>query len=115
MRGYCQLTGCKKHNLFLKINICIFRDKFFINKEAGNDCKKHELEKAAKFRAKYGSMIVSKFRKTNISLLNKEIPTFPEFIKYLIRTRVDNYNPHWMPVSYLCKPCHVNYNIIAKY
>ena len=44
----------------------------------------------------------------------KGIPTFPEFVDYLLSTDVEMYNEHWLPYYLLCTPCHLNYTVIAK-
>ena len=42
-------------------------------------------------------------------------PTFYEFIKYLIKTPVESYNEHWMPISLRCRVCHLSYDYILHY
>ena len=43
------------------------------------------------------------------------IPTFSEFVEYLIdaRTKRPFTNRHWKPFHELCKPCQVRYNFIG--
>lgn len=43
-----------------------------------------------------------------------DVPTFPEFVDYLIGTPVTQYNEHWQPFYIICSPCEINYNIILK-
>jgi len=41
--------------------------------------------------------------------------TFPEFIKYAIKTlKSGKSDPHWTPMETLCNPCEVNYTFIGK-
>ena len=42
------------------------------------------------------------------------IPTFAEFVSYLVATEEANYNIHWLPIHLLCRPCSLHYTIIAK-
>ena len=42
------------------------------------------------------------------------MPTFSEFVDYLLETEVEDYNEHWLPYYLLCTPCHLNYTVIAK-
>ena len=43
-----------------------------------------------------------------------KVPTFSEFVSYLLDTQVEDYNEHWLPYYLLCTPCHLNYTVIAK-
>ena len=43
-----------------------------------------------------------------------KIPTFSEFVDYLLATEVEEYNEHWLPYYLLCTPCNINYTVIAK-
>ena len=43
-----------------------------------------------------------------------KVPTFPEFVDFLLSTEVETYNEHWLPYYLLCTPCHLNYTVIAK-
>merc|ERR1719427_541820 len=45
---------------------------------------------------------------------HRRVPTFPEFVDYLLDTEVEEYNEHWVPYYLLCTPCHLNYTILAK-
>ena len=42
------------------------------------------------------------------------MPTFSEFVDYLVTTEVEVYNEHWLPYYLLCTPCHLNYTVIAR-
>ena len=44
----------------------------------------------------------------------KKVPTFSEFVDYLVTTEVEVYNEHWLPYYLLCTPCHLNYTVIAR-
>ena len=48
------------------------------------------------------------------SFRHQKVPTFPEFVDYVLNTDVEEYNEHWVPYYLLCTPCHLNYTIIAK-
>ncbi|XP_064100079.1 carbohydrate sulfotransferase 11-like isoform X3 [Macrobrachium nipponense] len=42
------------------------------------------------------------------------IPTFTEFVQYLLETHMDKYDPHWAPFWKHCAPCAVSYHAIGK-
>ena len=41
-------------------------------------------------------------------------PTFSEFVEYLLRTPVDQYNDHWVPYWLHCHICDIEYDVIGK-
>jgi len=88
-----------------------YRDRFF-----AMDNSKHELMKEALFRRKYGLDIIRKHRTKPppSDSVYGTIPTFGEFVSYLVATEATNYNIHWLPVHILCRPCNLHYTIIAK-
>ena len=53
-------------------------------------------------------------RLTEILFRYKRVPTFSEFVYYLLSTEVETYNEHWLPYYLLCTPCHLNYTVIAR-
>ena len=68
------------------------------------------------FSRKYGyvySMYVGKILNQNV-LLNNRRPTFKEFVEYLLRERVEEYNDHWMPYWLHCHMCEMEYDVIGK-
>ena len=69
-----------------------------------------------KFRKKYNEKIIKKFRTVLPSDIDfyKDVPTFGEFVDYLIATPSEEYNEHWRPYYQICNPCHVNFSIIVK-
>lgn len=42
------------------------------------------------------------------------MPTFQEFITYLIQESSDNYDHHWNQYYKHCSPCEIDYNFILK-
>ena len=42
-------------------------------------------------------------------------PTFPEFIKYLIKIPIQYFDEHWMPISLRCRVCQLSYDYILHY
>ena len=87
-----------------------YRDKFF-----RLDNSSEEDTKATKFYTLYGSSIIKTYRKEPPqNIMYNNVPTFKEFVSYLLETSVATYNEHWLPYFLLCTPCHVQYNIIGK-
>lgn len=41
-----------------------------------------------------------------------DVPSFGEFVDYLIDTPVWEYDEHWLPYYITCTPCHQRYDII---
>ena len=106
-----------------------YRDRFF-----AMDDSEYEQNKAALFRRRYGLKIIQEHRYDKIIFAQQRCqvfkpkrtrpqpnnstyttaPTFPEFISYLLATDVTKYNSHWLPVHLLCRPCSLQYTLIAK-
>lgn len=90
-----------------------YRDKFFALSSS-----LAEENKAAKFLQMYGRKIIAKYRRPEDPLakgpLYTSVPTFPEFVDFLLDTQVEEYNEHWLPFYLLCTPCHLNYTLVAK-
>ncbi|KAG7154796.1 putative carbohydrate sulfotransferase 10-like 6, partial [Homarus americanus] len=42
------------------------------------------------------------------------IPTFSEFVYYLLKTPLDSYDPHWAPYWKHCVPCVMNYHEVLE-
>ena len=46
--------------------------------------------------------------------MKKAEPTFEEFLYYLTKTPIKDYNYHWKPASLFCSPCQIQYDVIVK-
>eukprot|EP00057_Strongylocentrotus_purpuratus_P029916 XP_780212.2 PREDICTED: carbohydrate sulfotransferase 11 [Strongylocentrotus purpuratus] len=70
---------------------------------------------------RYGLPIIAKYRGAEAAaaikanLKTKYDLTFSEFVNYLIETNPLSFDKHWNPISAMCRPCDVKYNIIGKY
>lgn len=73
---------------------------------------------------KYSTKIISKFRKpspqgtavrksknTNLAL---KVPTFEEFVRYVLSTDARKLDEHWRPMFLDCNPCHHMFDFILK-
>lgn len=64
------------------------------------------------FQNKYGKLIIQNHRRHPQSKQYEDVPTFAEFVDYLISTPVWKYNEHWLPYYMTCTPCHYRHDII---
>lgn len=73
---------------------------------------------SAYFKKRFGVKIIKKYRQ---GIEPEDVPEtgdgvkFAEFISYLIDTKPEYLNEHWAPVSSMCHPCSVRYQVIGKY
>ena len=41
-------------------------------------------------------------------------PTFNQFVDYLLRTDVADFNDHWIPIWLHCRVCQMEFNVIGE-
>lgn len=73
------------------------------------------------FQRRVGKQIVKLFRvgSSNRSLEYGDDVSFAEFVHYLLTPQISlsnqsSYNEHWEPITKLCNPCVMKYNVIGK-
>lgn len=59
----------------------------------------------------YGKAIIQNHRRHPQSEEYQDVPTFEEFVEYLIATPVWKYNHHWIPYYMKCTLCHQRFTI----
>merc|ERR1711971_629384 len=87
--------------------VSAFRDKFEIGNKADYIYKLYAapiLQIKAESKAVESLMV----RKANR-------PTFIQFIDYLLRTEVKEYNDHWRPYWLHCNVCRLDYDVFVKF
>ena len=73
-------------------------------------CYRDKFEFGAK-----SNYIFKTFNPSVIKSKHPNRPTFVEFVEYLIRTPIENYNDHWLPNWIHCQVCTQKYDVIGKY
>lgn len=76
---------------------------------------------------KYSTKIIARFRKyqtaspewrrpkdTTLKNSSLKIPTFHEFVRYVLSTELKKLDEHWRPIFLDCNPCHQNFDFILK-
>jgi len=46
---------------------------------------------------------------------DKSEPKFSEFVKYLLKTNIQQYDEHWQPIGLRCRVCQLSYTHILHY
>ena len=62
------------------------------------------------YQEEVGDYIKKKFRPEN----DTSVVQFHEFVQYLLTEDPLTFDRHWMPIQYVCQPCYVDYDYIAK-
>ena len=48
-------------------------------------------------------------------IVNLPRPSFSQFVSYLLRTKVENYNDHWLPYWIHCHFCQQGYRVVGRF
>ena len=89
----------------------MFREKFFVS-SSDPEFEKREKQN---FYVMYGAGIIKHYRKEKpTDPVFDKVPTFREFVEYLVAVPVSKFDVHWRPVYIQCMPCQIKYNILAR-
>ncbi|XP_064112976.1 carbohydrate sulfotransferase 11-like [Macrobrachium nipponense] len=81
-----------------------------------------EAEKRRQHYVDLRTLILERYHRQK-DLTNSTMPTFRDFCEYIADTTEDwlsdlNHkeppDPHWMPMTYMCSPCNLHYDIYSK-
>ncbi|GLG93217.1 Carbohydrate sulfotransferase, partial [Gryllus bimaculatus] len=89
--------------------VSAFRDRIADNSRFTTQAWLYGPRILAKRRLNYTEMF-----DTNNGFVLKIIPTFQEFITWLISTPPTKYDVHWIRYNDHCLPCKIHYNVIIK-
>ena len=78
-----------------------YKDKFMLNNTYSHK--------------RYGREIVKHTRKNAAANSKGDDVSLKEFLQYVIESRVEDMNEHWMPFYELCQPCAVSYDFIGSF
>ncbi|CAL8126402.1 unnamed protein product [Orchesella dallaii] len=72
---------------------------------------------------KYSTKIIARFRKSELGAVERsskdrdyslKVPTFQEFVHYVLSTDPRKLDEHWRPIFLDCNPCHRTFDFILK-
>ena len=67
------------------------------------------------YRQKHGRLIEQKYGRHDSALPPKgDNVTFEQFVHHIVDSDPLKFEHHWRPVSFLCHPCEIQYDYIAK-
>ena len=78
------------------------------------------IKSFSRYAENYGKKIIAKYRlstsgtETSSSSDNPSIPSFREFVNYLVDIPVEDFETHMLPIYLHCNPCLFNYTAIAR-
>ena len=83
--------------------VSVYRDKFELSTEA---------EREQFFFKHYGAEIMAN---SDLSHPTGKMPSFPQFVSYLLNTPPPDYNYHWFPYWMHCQFCHNKFSVIGMF
>ena len=110
--------------------VSAFRDK--LERRGDEEYEKHAMNDGIgrEIVEKYRKLALDKFGPDYLSAANKygcaldpdpsraefldRLPTFWEFVQFLLNSNPGDYNTHWRPISLMCSPCSVTFDAILK-
>ena len=93
--------------------VSAFRDKFELGAKNNYIYKMYAAD-ILNIPAASGEKTEAYMRMIYSKIASLPRPTFPQFVDYLLRTRIEEYNDHWLPYWIHCNFCHQKFNMVGK-
>eukprot|EP00090_Calanus_glacialis_P003539 TRINITY_DN12610_c0_g1_i10.p1 TRINITY_DN12610_c0_g1~~TRINITY_DN12610_c0_g1_i10.p1 ORF type:complete len:205 (-),score=53.04 TRINITY_DN12610_c0_g1_i10:210-785(-) len=93
-------------------------NQFWNDKESFSEFNKNQSSKNSNISSPTptASQVVKTPKSFSIEPKPEDIPTFSDFLEYILSTDLmgTGFSSHWVPYWRACTPCHFQYSVIAK-